>query len=280
MSLIGLHVSISGGFLKAIERGKTFGCEAIQIFTKNQLQWKAPPISPSQGIAFLKALRESGIRQVVAHASYLINLAAEGDQRRRSLEALIDEIDRCDQLGIGELVLHPGAHLGIGAEKGIANLLEGLRAVLDRTSHQKVRILLETMAGQGTVIGARLEEFRNVLEGLDWHERLGLCLDTCHLFAAGYELRERSSYEHFARGIERTFGLRRIGCWHLNDSRTEKGSLRDRHQHLGDGELGLKFFSMLLNDGRWEDVPLILETPKDGPGDARNMALLRKLRGH
>jgi deoxyribonuclease-4 len=280
VSLIGLHVSISGGFLKAIERGKAFGCETIQIFTKNQLQWKASPITPFQGIAFLKAQRESGIRKVVAHASYLINLASEGEQKRRSVEALIDEIDRCDQLGIGELVLHPGAHLGLGLERGLANLREGLRLVLEETSHQKVRILLETMAGQGTVLGAKLELFREVMEGLGWDERLGLCLDTCHLFAAGYELRERSSYEHLARAIEKTFGLRRIGCWHLNDSMAQRGSLRDRHQHLGNGELGLKFFSVLLNDDRWEEVPLILETPKDGIGDAGNMALLRKLRGH
>lgn len=280
MSLIGLHVSISGGFLKAIERGKAFGCEAIQIFTKNQLQWKAPSIPPSQGIAFLKALRESGIRKVVAHASYLINLASEGDQKRKSVEALIGELDRCDQLGIGELVLHPGAHLGLGEKRGVENLQDGLRCVLAKTSHLKVKILLETMAGQGTVLGARLELLREVLEGLGWDERLGLCLDSCHLHAAGYEFRERSSYEHFARSLEKVFGLSRIGCWHLNDSRAERGSLRDRHQHLGDGEVGLKFFSMILNDDRWEDVPLILETPKDGTGDAGNMALLRKLRGY
>ena len=165
MSLIGLHVSISGGFLKAIERGETQGCEAIQIFTKNQLQWKAPAISPSQGIAFLKALRESGIKRVVAHASYLINLAGEEPLRGKSIEALVDEIERCDHLGIEDLVLHPGAHLGQGPEKGFLNLKEGLRIVLDRTENTLVRILLETMAGQGTVIGARIDLFREVLQG-------------------------------------------------------------------------------------------------------------------
>lgn len=280
MSLIGLHVSISGGFLKAIERGETQGCEAIQIFTKNQLQWKAPAISPSQGIAFLKALRESGIKRVVAHASYLINLAGEEPLRGKSIEALVDEIERCDHLGIEDLVLHPGAHLGQGPEKGFLNLKEGLRVVLDRTENTRVRILLETMAGQGTVIGARIDLFREVIQGLDWDGRIGLCLDTCHLFAAGYELREKGSYEHLVKNFEKNFGLERIGCWHLNDSKAEKGSRRDRHQHLGEGELGLRFFSILLSDNRWDDVPLILETPKCGVGDSGNMALLRKLRGH
>jgi deoxyribonuclease-4 len=280
MSLIGLHVSISGGFPKAIERGEAHGCEAIQIFTKNQLQWKAPHISPSQGIAFLRALRESGIKKVIAHASYLINLAGEGVQREKSLEALADEIERCDLLGIGELVLHPGAHLGQGSMKGLENLGRGLQDALERTANLRVRILLETMAGQGTAIGARLESFRQVLEGLGWNDRLGLCLDTCHLFASGYELRDEGSYERLMKNLEKNFGLQRVGCWHLNDSKSSKGSCRDLHQHLGEGELGLKFFSALLTDKRWEEVPLILETPKSGTGDAGNMALLRKLRGH
>ncbi len=280
MSLIGLHVSIAGGFLKAVERGQEYGCEAIQIFTKNQLQWKAPAISPSQGLAFLRILRGSGIRRVVAHASYLINLAGEQAQREKSEEALAYEIERCDQLGIEDLVLHPGAHMGQGQGKGVQNLKDSLLSVLERTSDLRVRILLETMAGQGTVMGAHLDLFREVFRGLDWPLRLGLCLDTCHLFGAGYELREKKSYEHLVNSLERMFGLDRVGCWHLNDSKTEKGSRKDRHQHIGEGALGLRFFSMLLNDDRWDGVPLILETPKGGVGDAGNMALLRKLRGH
>jgi deoxyribonuclease-4 len=278
--MIGLHVSISGGIIKAVERGEAYGCEAIQIFTKNQLQWKAPPISPNQGIAFLKAQRGSWVRRVVAHASYLINLAGEPSQREKSLEALIDEMERCDHLGIDDLVLHPGAHLGQGPEKGIENLGEALRTAFDRTTGLKVRILLETMAGQGTVLGSRLDLFQDVFQGLEWTPRVGLCLDTCHLFAAGYELREKGSYDQFVRYLAKHFGLERVGCWHLNDSKAGKGSQKDRHQHLGEGELGLRFFSMLLSDERWENIPHILETPKGGIGDAGNMALLRKLRGH
>jgi len=280
MGLIGLHVSISGGLLKAVERGEAQRCEAIQIFTKNQLQWKAPPVSPSQGISFLKALRESGIKRVVAHASYLINLAGGGLHWERSVQALIDEIERCDQLGIDELVLHPGAHMGQGIEKGLCKLKEALRNVLAGTEESHVRILLETMAGQGTALGANLGLFRGLFEEFHWDARLGLCLDTCHLFAAGYELRERGTYGRFVSNLESSFGLDRIGCWHLNDSKTGKGSHRDRHQHIGEGELGLRFFSMLLSDDRWEGVPLVLETPKEGLGDDGNMALLRKLRGH
>lgn len=280
MSLIGLHVSISGGFPKAVERGESLGCEAIQIFTKNQLQWKASSISPSQGIAFLRALRGSGIKRVVAHASYLINLAGEEPALGKSVEALVDEVERCDHLGIEELILHPGAHLGHGPGKGVMNLKESLGIVLEKTMDTRVRILLETMAGQGTVLGARLDLFCEVFKELNWSERLGLCLDTCHLFAAGYELRDEGSYEHLVKKLEKNFGLERIGCWHLNDSKAEKGSHKDRHQHLGEGQMGLRFFSMLLSDTRWEEIPLILETPKSGVGDAGNMAMLRKLRGH
>lgn len=280
MGLIGLHVSISGGLLKAVERGEAQGCEAIQIFTKNQLQWKAAPVSPSQGISFLKALRDSGIKRVVAHASYLVNLAGGDIHRERSVQALIDEIVRCDHLGIDELVLHPGAHMGQGIEKGVCKLKEALRDVLAGTEETHVRILLETMAGQGTALGANLDLFRELFNDFDWDERLGLCLDTCHLFAAGYEFRDKGAYNRFVRNLENHFGLERIGCWHLNDSKTAKGSHRDRHQHIGEGELGLRFFSMLLSDDRWEGVPLILETPKEGLGDEGNMSLLRKLRGH
>ena len=256
------------------------GCEVLQIFTKNQLQWFASPLPLRECERFYRAWRESGISAVVSHASYLINLAGEEPLRGKSMEALIDEIERCAHLGIEDLVLHPGAHLGQGLEKGFLNLTEGLRVVLDRTENTRVRILLENMAGQGTVLGARVDFFRAVLQGLDWSGRIGLCLDTCHLFAAGYELREKGSYEHFVKNLEKNFGLERIGCWHLNDSKAEKGSRRARHQHLGEGELGLKFFSILLSDSRWDNVPLILETPKCGVGDCGNMVLLRKLRGH
>lgn len=279
MALIGAHMSAAGGLWKAIERGEELGCEAIQIFTKNQLQWKAAPLSFQACERFYRAFSASSIRAVVAHASYLINLSAPGPTRDRSLEALVDEIQRCDQLGIDELVLHPGSHRGEGREKGLLLLAEGLEQALDATEGLRVRVLLETMAGQGYGLGGTLEDLDFTLERLDGTDRLGICCDTCHLFASGVDLSSSGSYGRFARRLDKVFGRGRVGCWHLNDSSGGKGSRIDRHAHLGEGNMGLTPFSLIVNDSRWEDVPCLLETPKEGGGDERNLALLRKMRG-
>ncbi len=279
MSLIGAHMSVAGGLWKAIERGEEKGCEAIQIFTKNQLQWQASPLSLSVCERFYHAFRCSSIRAIVAHASYLINLAAPGPTRDKSLKALVDEIHRCDQLGIDELVLHPGSHRGEGREKGIQLLKEGLDQVLEETDGLRVRILLETMAGQGYSLGGELEDLSRVIDGLGGTDRLGVCADTCHLFASGVDLGSPGSYNRFVRRLDKLFGAEKLGCWHLNDSLGEKGSRIDRHAHLGEGHMGLTPFSLVVNDFRWEDVPCLLETPKEGAGDLKNLTMLRKMRG-
>lgn len=279
MSLIGAHMSVAGGLWLAISRGEEAGCQAIQIFTKNQLQWKAAPLSLSTCERFYRAFSASSIEAVVAHASYLINLAASGTNWGKSLDALSDEIDRCDQLGIDELVLHPGSHRGQGREKGLELLSKGLERVLADSAGTRVRVLLETMAGQGYGLGGNLEDMEAVFARLGWPDRLGLCLDTCHLFASGVDLGSTGAYERFVRRVDNLIGVERVGCWHLNDSRGERGGRLDRHAHLGEGRMGLVPFSLVVNDSRWERIPCLLETPKEGKGDQRNLALLRKMRG-
>ncbi len=280
MSLIGVHVSVAGGLHRAFERGEELRCEALQIFTKNQLQWKSAPLGTGKEMRFIEAWGRSSVRKVVAHAAYLINLAApEEELRRRSLEALEDEINRCDALGIQDLVLHPGSHRESGETRGLDRIVEGLEEVLSATPGMRVRILLETMPGQGSLLGYKLEHFSDILEGLQWDPRVGLCLDTCHLFAAGYDITSFRGYSSFVHSLDKKIGAHRVWCWHCNDSKEPLGSRKDRHAHLGEGRMGLGVFGYILNDPLWEEIPCILETPKTPPGDAANMTLLRKSRG-
>lgn len=279
MALIGAHLSIAGGLWKAIERGEKLGCEAAQIFTKNQLQWRTSPLSMNQCEQFYRCWQRSSIKKIIAHASYLINLSTEGAIWKKSVDSLLEEVKRCDLLGIDDIVLHPGSHKGDGIEKGLHRLKEGLSYVLEESDDLRVRILLETMSGQGNSVGSTLEELHWVMVSLEGTRRLGICLDTCHLFSAGYELRSREGYNRLVEKIDHLFGVQKVGCWHLNDSFFEKGSKRDHHAHLGEGKLGINAFSFILNDERWNGTPCLLETPKDGIGDEGNLAILRKLRG-
>ena len=279
MPLIGAHVSIAGGLEHAIERGEALECEAIQIFSKNQLQWHSAPISISRAERFLHAWKNSSIQSVVVHASYLINLASPDETRAKSVVGLIVEVERCDMLGVEELVVHPGSSRGTPKEDGLERLAKSLKEVIHATSMMRVRILLETMAGQGSILGSSLDELQFVLDRIGYTEKLGVCLDTCHLFAAGHELRTEEAYGRFVATLMGKIGLERIGCWHLNDSEHVKGSRLDRHQHIGDGELGLSPFSFIVNDPRWDHVPALLETPQNGIGNEGNLTILRKLRG-
>ncbi len=279
MGLIGTHISIAGGFDKAIYRGEQLQCEAIQFFSKNQLQWRSSPPTVGQISSFMKAWSESSIVEVLVHASYLINLAASGSLNVKSTRALIDEIYRCQNLGISTLVLHPGSHTDCSLDEGLQRVAVNLARVLEQTEGTDVMIALETMAGQGNSLGFRLEHLGYIMSFLDWNERVKICLDTAHLFAAGYELRTKESYDRFMKLLDRDFGYYRIACWHFNDSKREKGSRVDRHENLGEGQIGLGIFEMILSDDIWNHIPCVLETPKTGPGDAANLAILRKLRG-
>ncbi|MDR1019730.1 MAG: deoxyribonuclease IV [Synergistaceae bacterium] len=279
MSLLGAHISVSGGLHRAIERACALGCEAMQIFTRNPLQWQGKGLSEGETGAFRRALLSSGLKSVVSHASYLINLAGDSHVRRKSIDALKAEIGRCYQLGVDAVVLHPGSSRDAPPDAAREALAASLKEILDGTDETGVPVLLETMAGQGGVLGSTIEELAWLMEALDWDKRLGVCADLCHLFGAGVDVGTEGGYERLVSSLSRHVGLDRVMCWHISDNKGERGDRVDRHTHLGSGGIGIVPFGMLVADPRFQDTPVILETPKDGPGDAGNLALLRKLRG-
>lgn len=253
----------------------------MQVFTRNPLQWAGRAISESEAEAFRRAfLSAQSLKSVISHASYLINLAGGEGVRRKSEDALVREIERCYQLGIDSVVLHPGSAGEDDRGDALDRLSDSLARVLERTENNSpVVVLLETMAGQGGVLGVGIEELAGVIESLGWSGRLGVCADICHLFGAGLDLRNEGGYLRLIASIEKHVGTDRIGCWHISDNRGARGSHIDRHAHLGEGEIGLVPFGMLVSDERFRDTPVVLETPKDGIGDEGNLAILRKLRG-
>ena len=277
---LGAHVSAAGGLVAALGRGEALGCTALQVFVKSPSQWRGKALSTEEAAAFRAAHAASAVGPVVAHAAYLINIAApDGEILERSRAALADELDRCASCGLDGLVLHPGAHLGAGVESGIARAAASLDAVVGARPAGGPRLLLELTAGQGSLLGRRLEELACLVESSACGDRLGICVDTCHAFAAGYALDEEEGYESFWREFEATLGLARLGAIHLNDSVGARGSRRDRHANLGEGCLGLGLFARLLADPRLAQVPMLLETPmgEDGGGHARDLAVLRGL---
>jgi deoxyribonuclease IV len=282
MPLFGAHMSIAGGYHRALLAAQGYDCEAVQLFTKNSNQWRAREIADAEIALFGETLRQTGVRQLLAHDSYLINLASP-DQflYRRSLEAFIVELERAERLGLRYLVTHPGAHIGAGEEAGIERVAAALDEVHRRCSGFRVQVLLETTAGQGSCLGHRFEHLAVILDRLAQPQRVGVCLDTCHVFAAGYPLAPEADYRATFRAFDRVIGLERLKAFHLNDSLRPLGSRVDRHAHIGRGCLGLEPFRLLVNDRRFRDRPMILETPKEEGGkqnmDAVNLRALRKL---
>jgi deoxyribonuclease-4 len=263
MPLLGAHMSISGGLERAFLRGKNTGCRAIQIFTRNPTQWKAKPLSSKDIEAFKKARRQTSIEPVSAHDSYLINLASpRSDIREKSLIALAEEMDRADALGIPYLVMHPGAHLGEGEKIGLRRISEGLNSLLERRADAAVKILLETTAGQGTNLGYRFEHLAEIFYHTGAQGDLGICLDTCHLFAAGYDFRTPPTYSCLMQDLDSTIGLGRLKVVHVNDAKKGLGSKVDRHAHPGRGFIGKTAFSLFLQDPLLKDLPFLIETPK------------------
>lgn len=280
MALIGAHISAAGGIHKAFARADALSCESMQIFTRNQRQWLSKELAFSEIEDFYRASKESTVKSVVSHASYLINLAGECDIRQKSEEALVAEIKRCHALSIPRVVLHPGFSGNYTADTALKMVSESLLRVFEMTSDTQVSVLLETMAGQGSVVGSEFGHLAVILDLVSDHPRLGFCIDMCHIFAASYEIRSYESYNRIVSLLSKQIGLDNIGCWHLSDSKMGRGSKKDRHAHLGQGEIGLNPFAMLVSDRRFENIPAILETPKDGGGDKENLSILRKLRGY
>lgn len=282
--IFGAHISAAGGLHQAFARGETAGCETLQIFTKSERQWQAKPLTEDIIGQFKAEATRSGIAPLMAHGSYLINLAAPGDElRERSIVAFAEELERCRMLDIPYLVLHPGAHTGSGTEAGLRRVAEALNRLFAAGVGGDVTLLLETTAGQGTCLGGSFEELTSLLEQVRYPERVAVCVDTCHIFAAGYDFTTPEGYATtFDRLIE-LLGRERIKAFHLNDSKGTAGSHLDRHEAIGDGQIGLAGFRHLVNDLRFSGLPMILETPKgdgkdDGAADIRNLATLRGLR--
>ncbi|HEX9940868.1 MAG TPA: deoxyribonuclease IV, partial [Thermoanaerobaculia bacterium] len=279
---LGAHVSVAGGLATAIERATTLGCTAIQVFVKNASQWRGRELGDEEAAAFRAAYAASAVGPLVAHASYLINLCTTDPALlERSREALADELVRCARLGVNGLVLHPGAHLGTGEEAGMDCVAASLDAVLTALQETPARVLLENTAGQGSCLGYRLEHLAGIRERVSAPHRVGVCLDTCHAFAAGYAIHEPAGYEEFLAQVEELLGLDALGCIHLNDSVRPFASRRDRHAHIGEGEIGLDAFARFLQDPRLRDVPMVVETePGDGmEGHRRDLETLRGLVG-
>lgn len=272
-------MSISGGVDKAIDRGQEVGCETIQIFTRTPRQWKMREFNPEEVEAFKQKRKETGIDPVFAHDAYLINLGSPDEELwRRSMTVFEDELARCDALGLPFLVVHPGSHVGTGEEAGMARIAQALSLVLARKPGYKAQILLEITAGQGDTLGYSFQQLARLMELTKGGERLGVCFDTCHAFVAGYEIRTPEGYEATFSELNELIGLERLKAFHLNDAKGDLGSRLDRHEHIGKGHLGVEPFRMILNDKRFQGLPMVLETPK-GPKMEEDKENLRVLRG-
>jgi deoxyribonuclease-4 len=275
-------MSIAGGVDLAVERAADVGCGALQIFCKSSNQWRARPLPVDEAERFRSGVRVSGLGAVVAHSSYLINLGSpDASLWRKSIAALAEELERCEGLGISWLIVHPGSHMGAGIDAGVRRIARGLDAAFRRTGGLAAGVLLETAAGQGSAVGSRFEELGAILAAAADPDRLGACLDTCHVFASGYDLRTRAGWDDTLAQFDRHVGLERLRALHVNDSVKGCGSRVDRHEAIGEGELGLWPFLFLMNEPALRGKPLLLETPKsdDGAEDRRNLRTLRALVG-
>jgi deoxyribonuclease-4 len=277
---LGAHESIAGGLHKAFERARLATCDAVQIFVKSNRSWAVKPLAEEEIAQFKVEAEKSGIAPVVAHTSYLLNLSTPDELLwEKSRNMLIAELERCEALEIPWLVLHPGSHVGSGEEAGLVRVAEGLGEVHAATPGFRTQVLLETTAGQGSSLGYTFEQLARIIALTPQGERLGVCLDTCHVFAAGYELRTAEGYAATMEAFERAVGLERLKALHLNDSKSELGSRKDRHEHIGRGHIGLEGFRNVVNDPRLARLPGLLETPKgeDLEEDRENLAVLRSL---
>jgi deoxyribonuclease-4 len=282
MAILGAHMSIAGGYYKAVEIAHQCGCDCVQLFTKNNNQWRAKPISPDDVQRFREKLAELTIRHPIAHNSYLINLASPDEALwKRSVDSFAEELRRADLLGIPFVVSHPGASTTTDADTGLRRVIQALDEVHAETRGIAARCLLETTAGQGSALGWKFEHLATILDGVKDPDRLGVCVDTCHIFAAGYLFGTKKEYKATFDALAKTVGISSVKAFHLNDSKRELGSRVDRHAHIGEGHLGLEPFRLLLGDRRFRNVPMYLETPKgqvDGVElDVINLGRLRGL---
>jgi len=278
--MLGAHMSIAGGVYNAPEFGKSATCDVIQVFTKSSNQWKAKELTDEDVEKFFKAQKETGVRAVCAHDSYLINLASPDKMlHQKSFDAFKIELERCHTLKIPYLVMHPGSHVGSGEEAGLKKIADSFNRLFDALPNNKTVVCQETTAGQGTNLGYKFEQLAQVIDMVEDKKRMGICLDTCHIFAAGYPIQDEKDYKKTMAEFNKILGIKNLKVIHINDSKKAFGSHVDRHEHIGQGFLGLEPFKHFLNDNRLKKVAKILETPK-GPDlkeDIENLKLLRSL---
>jgi deoxyribonuclease IV len=273
-------MSIAGGVHTAIERALKVGCTTLQLFVKNNNRWTGKPLSDDEVDAYRKVHDSAPLGPIAAHDTYLINLCAvDGEILKKSRETLKEEFDRCERLGIDYLNFHPGSHMGAGEASGIERIAESLNRIHEQTRGYGVKSVLETTAGQGTAIGYRFEHLREIIERVEEKDRMAVCVDTCHVHAAGYDIVSEKGYAETMRLFDEIVGLERLVMFHVNDSKRERGSRVDRHEHIGRGTIGRRGFALLMNDTRFQGIPKILETPKgeEMKEDIRNMRILRSL---
>lgn len=276
---LGAHMSISGGLHLAIDRAVAAGCNVVQIFTRNSNQWKGKPVSEADAALFRSKFAASGLHEVISHDIYLINLAAPpGETRDKSVAAFRDELETCARLGINKVVMHPGSHLADSPQVGLGRVIEAFDQLFSEVPQFEGRVLIETTAGQGSNLGRTFEELGAMINGSKFPDKFGVCFDTCHTYAAGYDTATEEGYRDTMAQFDRIIGIERLHCFHLNDSKKGLGSRVDRHEHIGKGELGLNPFRFILNDLRFANVPKILETPK-GDNDEMDAVNLAELRG-
>ncbi len=275
---LGAHQSIAGGIYKSLIRAAQINSNTLQIFTKNSNRWAGKKIEQKDIEKFFQLKEELKIKKIIAHAPYLVNLASSNNNIiEKSLKSLIEDIENCLKLNIKYLVLHPGSHKGEGVNKGIENIAKNLDNILKHFKKDNIKILLETTAGQGHSIGHKLEHLKNIRENMSYYEKIGYCIDTCHIFAAGYDFRTLEKYNKFKNLLLETLGISNIFAIHFNDSKKELGSRVDRHEHIGKGFIGKDGFKFFLNDKDFHKIPFILETPKENNMDEVNLNTLKKL---
>jgi deoxyribonuclease-4 len=276
--LLGAHMSIAGGLSNAFGHGEKFDCDTIQIFTKSNNQWKAKELTDEDIEKYFDEQKRTGINPVVAHDSYLINLGSPDENLiKKSREAFLVELERCEKLKIPFLVTHPGSHLKIGEDWGISRIADSLDWVHERTEGYNVKVALETTAGQGSNLGYKFEQIATMIERTKYSDRLAVCMDTCHVFAAGYDISIESGYKKTMSEFNRIIGLDKLAVMHLNDSKKELGSRVDRHDHIGKGFIGEDAFGFIMRDKRLKKIPKLLETPKEDEMDRVNLGILKKL---
>ena len=282
MPRFGAHLSIAGGVDMAVERARALRAECLQLFLKSPSQWRFGPLAAAAVRRFRAAAQKADLAPLVGHTSYLVNLASpDRTLCERSRRCVLGEWDRCRRLGLDYLVLHPGAHMGSGEEAGLGRIARALDWLHEQRPQQSTRILLETTAGAGTVLCGRFEHLRHILDAASCADRLGVCIDTCHLWAAGYDVRSKAGLEATLAALDAAVGLARVAVVHANDAKGDRGSHLDRHEHIGRGHIGREAFRRMVNHSALRDLPFILETPKEDPRgremDPVNLRTLRRL---